>query len=138
MISQELYQEPFYLAVPAGHHLTQHKAVSQHQLTDQQLLLLDDGHCLREQALEVCKLLGAAEQQNFRATSLETLRQMVSIGCGITLIPQMAIRNEDKQIVYLPFADPQPVRHIGLVWRASSIDKVLFNELAVVIRKNLK
>jgi LysR family hydrogen peroxide-inducible transcriptional activator len=137
LTSCELYQEPFYLAVPINHPLAVNKQANDSILSGQHLLLLDDGHCLREQALDVCRLLGAGEQQNFRATSLETLRQMVSIGAGITLMPAMAMQ-EDKQIRYLPFADPQPKRRIGLVWRETSVDKNLLAELAIFMQNCLK
>ena len=136
--SYELYQEPFYLAVPSNHFLAARKQIDYNTLVGQSLLLLDDGHCLREQALEVCSLLGTNEQQNFRATSLETLRQMVSVGSGITLMPKMAIRKEDEHIAYLPFTEPQPSRRIGLVWRATSVDKNLLAELAVFMQSCVK
>jgi len=136
--SYELYQEPFYLAVPNNHFLAAKKQIDYNTLVGQSLLLLDDGHCLREQALEVCSLLGTNEQQNFRATSLETLRQMVSVGSGITLMPKMAIRKEDEHIAYLPFTEPQPSRRIGLVWRATSVDKNLLAELAVFMQSCVK
>lgn len=128
--SCELYQEPFYLAVPHNHLLAAKKQIDDSTLVGQSLLLLDDGHCLRQQALDVCQLLGANEQQNFRATSLETLRQMVSVGSGITLMPKMAITKQDAHIAYLPFTEPQPSRRVGLVWRATSVDKDLLAELA--------
>ncbi|MDF2866652.1 MAG: DNA-binding transcriptional regulator OxyR [Gammaproteobacteria bacterium] len=136
--SCELYQEPFYLAVSNNHPLAAKKQVDYDTLVGQSLLLLDDGHCLREQALDVCQLLGASEQQNFRATSLETLRQMVSVGSGITLMPKMAIRKGDKQIVYLPFTKPQPSRRIGIVWRTTSVDKNLLAELAAFMQTCLQ
>lgn len=132
--SCELYQEPFYLAVPHNHFLAAKKQIDDSALVGQSLLLLDDGHCLREQALDVCQLLGANEQQNFRATSLETLRQMVSVGSGITLMPKMAITKEDEHIAYLPFTQPQPSRRVGLIWRATSVDKDLLAKLAAFIR----
>jgi len=130
LTSYELYQEPFYLAVPCDHPLATEKKISLKLLAAQELLLLEDGHCMREQALDVCRLAGASEQQNFRATSLETLRQMVNIGSGITLIPKMAVRDDDKKVVYLPFLEPEPIRQIGLVWRSTSVEKELFTELA--------
>ena len=87
---------------------------------DETLLLLEDGHCLRDQALEVCSRVGVQEKQDFRATSLETLRQMVATGAGITLLPELASRGaygKAHGVVVRPFAKPAPSRQIGAVWR---------------------
>ena len=85
-----LYREDFALAVPRGHRLAKRASVRPADLDDEALLLLDDGHCLREQALSVCESVGAREQAELRATSLVTLVQMVASGLGVTLIPLMA------------------------------------------------
>lgn len=111
-----LFDDPFLLAVAPSHPLAKRKHIHQRDLKGEQLLLLEDGHCLRSQALEVCSLIGSSEQQEFRATSLETLRQMVASGVGITLMPQLAI-GKDKSVCYIPFAGLAPSRSIGLVWR---------------------
>jgi LysR family hydrogen peroxide-inducible transcriptional activator len=87
------------------------------------LLLLEDGHCLRDQALDVCRTAGAGENGGFRATSLETLRQMVAANVGVTLLPSLAVKPPVAQsdaIRLLPFRDPQPSRRIAMVWRRSS------------------
>ncbi len=91
--ARQLYQEPFELAMPAQHRLAKKKDIRVEDLKDETLLLLEDGHCLRDQALDVCHGVGAQEKQDFRATSLETLRQMVATGAGITLLPELASRN---------------------------------------------
>ncbi len=114
-----LFDDVFYLAVPRGHSLSKLKQVRQQDLKNEALLLLEDGHCLRKQALDVCSLLGIAEKQDFRATSMETLRQMVAAGIGVTLIPEMA-RRKDDSITYIPFAKPEPKRTIGLFWRKTN------------------
>ncbi|MEO7936623.1 MAG: LysR substrate-binding domain-containing protein, partial [Dokdonella sp.] len=88
---EKLFDEPFVLAVPAGNPLANHRSIKLDDLADQNLLLLEDGHCLRDQALEVCQLAGAGEKSGFRATSLETLRQMVAANVGITLLPILAV-----------------------------------------------
>jgi LysR family hydrogen peroxide-inducible transcriptional activator len=116
-----LFDDQFLLAVPRYHALAKRKTIRQSDLADERLLLLEDGHCLRAQALEVCHMTGAGEQE-FRATSLETLRHMVAAGSGITLIPKMAMQKGDG-IVYIPFAKPAPSRTIGLVWRKTSARK---------------
>ena len=88
--AEPLYDEPFTLAVPAGHKLADHERVKVDDLKGETLLLLEDGHCLRDQALEVCSRIRVHEDQDYRATSLETLRQMVAAGHGVTLLPQLA------------------------------------------------
>jgi len=86
-----LFEEPFVLAVPGQHPLASRSSLTLDELSEQRLLLLEDGHCLREQALDVCRLSGAHEKTGFRATSLETLRQMVAANVGATLLP-MSLR----------------------------------------------
>src|SRR5262249_35840468 len=87
LVTRELYREAFTLALPERHALTAQQAVKVADLRDETLLLLEDGHCLRDQALEVCSRVGLKDSQDFRATSLETLRQMVATGAGVTLLP---------------------------------------------------
>jgi LysR family transcriptional regulator, hydrogen peroxide-inducible genes activator len=121
--SEFLFEEPFVLAVPATHAMAKQKKVKLSDLAEERLLLLDDGHCLRDQALEVCQLAGAAERTGFRATSLETLRHMVSANVGMTLLPALAVRPPapaTANVVLIPFADPQPHRRIAIVWRRTS------------------
>ena len=88
--SYELYKEPFTVAMPADHRLAQRASIKVADLHDETLLLLEDGHCLRDQALDICSGTDLHEKQDFRATSLETLRQMVAAGVGITLLPELA------------------------------------------------
>lgn len=116
LMSHKLFDDPFFLAVPKGHPLAAHKRVNHTMLQEHRVLLLEEGHCLRDQALEVCQLHNIAEAQDFKATSLETLRQMVKAGTGITFIPKIAL-TEDAGLHYIPFDAPAPKRTIGLVWR---------------------
>jgi LysR family transcriptional regulator, hydrogen peroxide-inducible genes activator len=121
--SRELYSEPFIVALPDHHRLTKRETVRIEDLQGESLLLLEDGHCLRDQALEVCSRIGPNEKQDFRATSLETLRQMVATGAGVTLLPELATRGaygHAKGVAIRPFARPAPVRHVGAVWRKST------------------
>jgi LysR family hydrogen peroxide-inducible transcriptional activator len=121
--SRALYDEPFMVAVPDRHPLASHKTVKPTDLNGETLLLLEDGHCLRDQALEVCGRLDVHEESDFRATSLETLRQMVGAGLGITLLPQLAAEGPfaaARGVTVRPFAKPAPARTIGAVWRRSS------------------
>ena len=118
-----LFEEPFVLAVPENHPLSRRDALTLDELAEQRLLLLEDGHCLREQALDVCRLSGAHERTEFRATSLETLRQMVAANVGVTLLPTLAIKPpvaRSDNIHLLRFADSHPSRSIAMVWRRSS------------------
>jgi len=124
-----LFDDRFLLAVSRNHPLAKRKTIRQSDIMGERLLLLEDGHCLRAQALEVCSMTGASENQEFRATSLETLRHMVASGVGITLIPKMAMQKSDG-IVYIPFAKPAPLRTIGLVWRKTSARKPCIDALA--------
>ncbi len=116
LVSEKLFEDEFYLAVPLKHELASYKKIRQDVLSRYPLLLLEEGHCLRDQALELCRLSGT-EEQDFRATGLETLRQMVKAGTGITLIPKIATSKNDSGICYIPFVKPAPTRTIGLVWR---------------------
>ncbi|MGN2254439.1 DNA-binding transcriptional regulator OxyR [Frateuria sp. GZRe12] len=133
-----LFEEPFVLAVPNDHPLAHRKArLKLADLEDESLLLLEDGHCLRDQALELCQLAGAGEKVGFRATSLETLRQMVAANVGITLLPTLAIkppvaRTENVQL--LEFAGHAPSRRIALVWRKSSSLGPFLERFAEVVR----
>ena len=118
-----LFDEPFMLAAPKSHPLARRANLSLRDLADEHLLLLEDGHCLRDQALDVCALSGASEHEGFRATSLETLRQMVAANVGITLLPTLAVKPpvaHSDDIRLLRFRDPPPSRRIGMVWRRSS------------------
>ncbi len=128
-----LFTEPFTLAVAANHPLAKRKSVSLANLHDVNMLLLEEGHCLRAQALEVCQMIGIGEANHFRATSLETLRHMVATSDAVTLMPQLAVQPEDKLIRYIPFKSPVPSRHIGLYWRATSARAPLFEAIGRLI-----
>lgn len=131
-----LFDEPFCLAVPSSHALANHAEVTMDDLHDQRILLLQDGHCLRGQALDVCFSAGAQETEGFRATSIETLRHMVAAGAGLTLIPQLAVPVLTAVGVhYLPFAAPAPARQIGLLYRSHTSRRACFRALAGTIRE---
>ena len=133
-----LFEEPFVLAVPESHPLAQRGSLTLAELSHQQLLLLEDGHCLREQALDVCRLSGANEKSEFRATSLETLRQMVAADVGITLLPTLAVKPpvaRSPNIHLLGFSDSHPSRRIAMVWRKSSAMSGFLQVFAQVFRE---
>lgn len=120
-----LYSEAFYLALPEDHALAKNTTVSTADLAEGELLLLEDGHCLRDHALEVCHLLGRAENMELRASSLETLRHMVMAGQGVTLLPELALEqgNTHPTWPHLAIRSVQtsqgkpPLRQVGLVCR---------------------
>jgi LysR family hydrogen peroxide-inducible transcriptional activator len=135
---EPLFDEPFVLAVPQQHALAQRQSLKLRDLDNQHLLLLEEGHCLRDQALDVCHMAGADERDGFRATSLETLRQMVAAGVGITLLPVLAVQPPvpvSGDIQLLPFQGEAPHRRIAMVWRRSSAMTDFLQQLAGELRK---
>jgi LysR family transcriptional regulator, hydrogen peroxide-inducible genes activator len=133
---RQLYEEPFVVAVPDGDPLSAKASLKVQDLAGHTLLLLEDGHCLREQALEVCGRIDVKEADDFRATSLETLRQMVAAGLGSTLLPQMAADSpfgSQRGITIRPFSKPVPTRSIGAVWRKSSTRREAIDSVCDVI-----
>lgn len=125
-----LYDEPFYFAASKQHPKATRKSVELDDLEDEEVLLLEDGHCLRDQALDVCHAHHAKENMNFRATSIETLRQMVAANAGITLIPELALGSKNGPVKYIPFSGNAPKRSIGICWRKSSTRAELLSQLA--------
>lgn len=139
MHAEFLFEEPFLVAAPESHPLAQRRSLRLADLEGQRLLLLEYGHCLRDQALEVCRMSGAAERHGFRATSLETLRQMVAADVGITLLPVLAVQPpiaHPHNVHLTPFGSPAPSRRIALCWRKSSAQQALLLALSDVF-KNL-
>lgn len=136
--AETLFQEPFVLAAPIGHRLAGKSDLTVVDLAGEQLLLLEEGHCLRDQALDVCTLAGASEKGDFRATSLETLREMVAVDVGLTLLPVLAVQPPVARVgsVHVtPFSAGAPARTIAMVWRASAVTGSLLSGIAEVIRE---
>ncbi|WP_425307383.1 LysR substrate-binding domain-containing protein [Ammonicoccus fulvus] len=134
-----LFREDFLLATPVGHDLAGDGEVRSADLKGERLLLLNEGHCLRDQALEFCHAAGAGERDGFRATSLETLRHMVASGVGITLLPQLSVAppvTENPRIALRRFADPAPHRDLALFWRKTSVYRELMPQIAEVLRES--
>ncbi len=131
-----IYEEDFVLALPSGHPLSGKRAVSPAALAQLPLLLLDEGHCLRDQALDVCRAAGVrAELADTRAASLATAVQCVTGGLGVTLIPQSAVPVEAarSRLGLAEFAPPRPGRRVGLVFRSSSKRDGPYRRLAAII-----
>ncbi|UEM05757.1 LysR family transcriptional regulator [Skermanella rosea] len=130
---EPLFFEPFLLAHPAGHRLGSGAAVTAADLPADDLMLLEEGHCLRDQALAVCGAGGSPGGRARHATSLETLRHMVAAGAGYTLMPALAAGEDDTLgglVAYRPFVPDPPGRTIALAWRSSDPRAAQFHRLA--------
>jgi len=129
-----LFDDQFFLACPPDHPLTKKPEIEVEELAKYRLLLLEEGHCLRDNALEICQQHNIPEEQAFRATGLETLRQMVKAGTGITLMPEIAINNSETGIHYIPFKNPAPCRTIGLFYRKTSAKKEIIHKVEGILK----
>jgi LysR family hydrogen peroxide-inducible transcriptional activator len=138
-----LFDDPFLFAVPAGDPRPKTLRVSARDIDPRQLILLEEGHCLREQALAYCADSRRGDAGNgsmgLGATSLTTVMEMVANGYGVTLVPEIALGVElrDKRVKLLRFAPPQPGRTIGLAWRHTSPRKVDFVALGRIVTETL-
>jgi LysR family hydrogen peroxide-inducible transcriptional activator len=134
-----LGKDPFHLALPKGHPLARDRApVRLDALEGERLLLLDEGHCLRDQTLVACRE-ARVEELSFRATSLSTLVQMVASGLGITLLPRMAADLEAgrSSLAIRPLAEPTPFRTLVLAWRRGSHAGPALREMALLLKERL-
>jgi LysR family hydrogen peroxide-inducible transcriptional activator len=139
LVTVALAEDPFVLALPEGHPLAGEGPVPLGVVTGLPVILLEEGHCLRDQALSVCRLVGT-EAAEMQATGMPTLCQMVATGRGVTLLPASAVALEARPgtgLTTRPFADPAPSRTIGLVWRGTSPNETLYRELAALLSENL-
>jgi len=125
---QAVYDEPFVIAVPRRHAWTRRKAIASADLENETMLLLGSGHCFRDQVLDVCPERSRdtespeGMQRTFEGSSLETIRQMVATGIGITVMPRTAMParvSRQSLVAYLPFRNPPPHRRVVLAWRRS-------------------
>ncbi len=138
LISIPLFSEEFVLAVPSKHALAKQDSVKPTEIPVDDLMLLEEGHCLRDQAIEVCQNVANLAQPSqrsggFQATSLETLRHMVGAGNGITLLPRLATTHpvvNPPSVKLIEFQAPKPTRSLSLVWKRSHPHTNFFNELA--------
>ena len=135
--SIRLFDDPFLLAVPSTDNRSERERVSVDDIDMQRLLLLEEGHCLRDQALAFCS--SSRRDVSLGATSLATVMQMVANGYGITLLPRVAVDVElrDERVKLLRFAEPAPGRTVGLAWRRTSPRKVDFAALGQLITETL-
>lgn len=139
MESTSLFKDEFLLCLPPGHQLEKSKQVKQAQLRGESLLLLEEGHCLRDHALEACKLEKAETALVYQGTSLHTLVQMVANGLGVTLLPAISIQADvlgDTHLQLKHFSNENVSREIGMAWRKSDPRREEYLLLADFIRNN--
>jgi LysR family transcriptional regulator, hydrogen peroxide-inducible genes activator len=123
--TRAVYDEPFMVAVPKGHAWEGRRRITSDELTSESLLLLGEGHCFRDQVLDICKTVRAKDRSALARTveggSLETIRQMVAGGVGVTVLPSTSVgpASASDLIRILPFSRPIPTRRVGLAWRRS-------------------
>jgi len=132
-----LYDEPFWIALPKGHELAKGKPIDVCDIPHEELLLLSDGHCLRNQVLDVCSANTGAANANTRETSLNTLLALVAAGDGITLVPALSKPTTMPNIAVLKEASGTAARAVRLVTRASFPRKILVERLADIVRKSV-
>ncbi|HET7804045.1 MAG TPA: hydrogen peroxide-inducible genes activator [Pseudolabrys sp.] len=135
----KLFDDAFLLAVPAGDPLPERGRVSVDDIDQRRLILLEEGHCLRDQALAFCARNGRDQPAGLGATSLTTVMQMVANGLGVTLLPGVAAKAEarDRRVKLLRLAEPAPTRSVGLAWRRTSPRKKDFAALGEIIKQSL-
>src|ERR1700682_2579656 len=136
----EITEDPIVVAMPRNHRLRHHKVVSRDDLAREQLLLIEDGHCLRSHSLQACRIVDPVRNEVFQATSLRTLVQMVAAELGITLMPQIAVDSElasARNVVVRPLSPDNPFRTLVLAWRSTSSRGDEFRLLGNLIRESL-
>ena len=143
LMIEPLYDEPFFVAVPAQHPWADRKQIDPEELKSETMLLLGTGHCFRDQVLEICsefaRYSASSEgiQRSFEGSSLETIRHMVAAGIGVTIMPASSLHMagpEDRLLRYIPFGEPVPDRRVVLIWRKSFPRPAAMQALAASIR----
>ena len=138
-IEVPLFKERMLLSVAENQPWAKEQTIPKSMLKDREMLMLDDGHCLRNQALGYCFTAGAKENSHFQATSLETLRNMVAANAGMTLMPELAVLSEGERggVKYLP-CQPEPSRDVILVYRPGSPLRARYERIAEAIANSVK
>jgi LysR family hydrogen peroxide-inducible transcriptional activator len=137
-----LFHEAFVVALPKDHVLAKQQRVNEASLCGENVLLLEEGHCMRDQALAICGATSSDQREELKATSIETLRQMVAAGVGCTLLPRLAAHPgagsiNDGMVEIRSFEAPEPTRTIGLAWRHRYPREAAIRSLGELIRANL-
>jgi LysR family hydrogen peroxide-inducible transcriptional activator len=138
--TMEITEDPIVVAMPRNHPLGHNKVVSRDDLYREQLLLIEDGHCLRSHSLQACRIVDPVRNEVFQATSLRTLVQMVAAELGITLMPQIAVDSElasTRNVMIRPLSPDKPFRTLLLAWRSTSSRSTEFRTLGNLIRECL-
>ena len=135
-----LFEDPFHLAVPAREAAALPSPVPVDELGSQRMILLEEGHCMRAQALDVCRIASNSELASLAATSLTTILRMVAGGLGSTLLPEMAVTDEarSEDIAILPIEDPAPYRQLALVFRPTSARRRDLEAFADIICQSME
>lgn len=135
-IEVPIFNEKMLLAVSNQHPWATERSLDLNKLRDQEMLMLDGGHCLRNQLMNYCLSIGAKENNHFKANSLETLRNMVSANAGIAFIPELATKlGQMDNLTYLHFNEPEPYRSVGLIYRPGSPLRLRYERLAKEIKQ---
>jgi LysR family hydrogen peroxide-inducible transcriptional activator len=140
LVQRPLIQEPFVLVAPREHRLASTDRITPEDVDSDEMLLLSEGHCLRDQAIEACNVDRAARHRIIEGSSLSTLVQMVANGLGVTLLPRAAVNvdiGNNDEVVVRPFEEPQPGRTIGLAWRATSPRVAAFTQVADLLQREI-
>ena len=135
-----ILDDPFLLAMAPDHPLTKRQRVPMRRMSGETVLLLEGGHCLRDQALEICNRAGARDDSDVLGTSLHTICQMVAAGMGVTLLPASARQVEAREgtgVVVRPFSDADFGREVALVWRKLAPAAGLYRELGQLMAAQL-
>jgi LysR family transcriptional regulator, hydrogen peroxide-inducible genes activator len=138
--AMKIAEDPIVVAMPRNHPLAHHKAVRCDDLAREQLLLIEDGHCLRSHSLQACRIADPVRNETFQATSLRTIVQMVAAELGITLMPQIAVDSElalTRNVVIRPLSPDTPFRTLVLAWRPTSSRGAEFRMFGNLIRECL-
>jgi LysR family hydrogen peroxide-inducible transcriptional activator len=138
--AMEITEDPIVVAMPRNHPLRHQKVVSRDDLAREQLLLIEDGHCLRSHSLQACRIVDPVRNEVFQATSLRTLVQMVAAELGVTLMPQIAVASElasTRNVVIRPLSPDKPFRTLVLAWRPTTSRGAEFRMLGNLIRECL-
>ena len=142
MSMKTLYDEPFVVAMPGQHPWTERKKIPAEDLKSETMLLLGNGHCFRDQVLEVCPEMarfstpGNGMQRTFEGSSLETIRHMVASGIGLTVLPRASVQDMDTKegmLQFRPFASPEPSRRVVIVWRKSFTRKAAIDAICEAV-----
>lgn len=138
--SLDLFEDRFVLALPKARKVSGKVFATPEMIEQERLLLLEEGHCLRDQALSYCNLKQVQGLNTFGASSLSTIVELVGAGFGITLLPEISLGLETRgrELTLMRFEAPEPARRIGLVWRATSPRKVDFVELGRLVTRASK